>query len=143
MEFKTSLGIYIKSVSNQVIRFINHNSLDQSVDKSTNMQKIFCSFIMDNNPVYQKDLEVEFGIVPATASQILKKMEQEKLLNRVIDENDNRLKRLVLTKQGMEIAKMRGQELVDLDKAIIKNINKNDLKTFCKVLDQINQNVKF
>ncbi|WP_423363245.1 MarR family winged helix-turn-helix transcriptional regulator [Mycoplasma sp. P36-A1] len=140
--YSISAGIYIKKIGNQILRYINQNTLFSENPDATKMQMIFASYISNHNPCYQKDLEREFGIVAATASQILKHMENEKLLTRIPDENDARKKQLVLSDKGMEIGIKRNASIKQLDKAILKDIDSKKLDVFFEVLDQIKENVK-
>ncbi len=54
-------------------------------------------------PVYQKDIESNFGIARSTVTNILQLMEKKGYLTRTTDEHDARLKRLELTELGKKV----------------------------------------
>lgn len=54
-------------------------------------------------PVYQKDIESNFGIARSTVTNILQLMEKKGYLTRTNDEHDARLKRLELTELGKKV----------------------------------------
>ena len=47
------------------------------------------------HPVYQKDLEREFGLRPSTITEMLNALEQKALISRVSDEWDGRYKKIL------------------------------------------------
>ena len=49
----------------------------------------------ENHPVYQKEIEKEFGLRPPTATELLRTLEGKGLIVRVPEENDARYKRIV------------------------------------------------
>lgn len=51
------------------------------------------------HPVYQKDLEREFGLRPSTITEMLNALEQKELILRVSDEWDGRYKKLFLQRR--------------------------------------------
>lgn len=51
----------------------------------------------EERPVYQKDLEAEFGIARSTASRVLRLMEENGLIERRSVSGDARMKQVVLT----------------------------------------------
>lgn len=64
---------------------------------STNVHIIRYLRAHENEPVYQRDLEREFGITRSTASRVLSLMERKGLIVRAEARHDARLKQVTLT----------------------------------------------
>lgn len=72
----------------------------------------------ENHPVYQKDIEQEFGLRPSTATEVLNYLEEKELIRRVKDENDGRYKNWSLPRTRKKSGKFSGKKL-------------NGLKRYC------------
>lgn len=92
--------------------------------------------------VFQKDIEEEFGIRPSTATVLLKKMEADGLITRTATDYDGRLKRIEVTGKGLEYRKQVVKELDELEAALLKDIDKDDLEVFLRVISKMDDNIK-
>ena len=68
-------------------------------------------------------------------------MEKNNLIKREPVSYDARLKKLVLTKKALDIQNEINQEIKAHDKKLSKNISKDDLEIFFKVMKQIRKNL--
>ncbi len=92
----------VRAIHNQIKTVISRG--DPGTDKrpQSQLQGGILGYIYhhQDSPVYQKDLEREFGISGATASNTLQVMEKNGLVIRRIQEKDARLKRIQLTEEA-------------------------------------------
>ena len=94
------------------------------------------------NKVYQRDIGFALNLRRATLSEILKTMERNKLISRVPDKTDTRIKQIILSENTKEKFNAVKQTLDETEKALLKNINKKDLEIFLKVISQMQENLK-
>ena len=89
----------------------------------------------------QRDVEEEFGLSPATASGLLKQLEQSGLIRREPDERDGRCKRIVVDEaaQRWRGDVMRG--LDEMDNQLTRGIDPAELEVFFRVADKMLENM--
>ncbi len=91
--------------------------------------------------VYQKDIEEEYSIRPATASQLLKKMEQDGLIRRESVPHDNRLKKIIVTDKAKENQELVVKNILELENGLTCGIDSARLSVFFEVMDQMMENM--
>lgn len=96
----------------------------------------------EGKEVFQKDIENEFGITRSTVTGIIKLMEQKGFITRVSVPRDARLKQLVLTDMGRKYEEQMGSQMRQNNLHLQKNITKEEMEVFLRVIDKIKQNVK-
>ncbi len=92
--------------------------------------------------VHQKEVETSFRVPKSTIATILKKMEQDGVIVRVPEENDTRLKRVMLSEKGIAQHERVLEQFDRLEKEMCRDISEDDLKVFFKVSDQIIENLE-
>ncbi len=95
----------------------------------------------EDEEIYQKDLENIFKLSRATVSGVLQTMEKYQLIDRVIDSNDTRTKKIILNKKSKEIFEKHEKEFSNIEKIILKDINKEELENFLYVLRKMKDNL--
>ena len=89
----------------------------------------------------QKDIEEEYGLRPASASQLLQGMESAGLIRRETDPQDRRRKRLVITPQREESAAQMLADIERMEERLIEGIEPEKLEVFFEVMDKMLENV--
>ncbi|QQK08247.1 MarR family winged helix-turn-helix transcriptional regulator [Miniphocaeibacter halophilus] len=120
---------------------------DQMAEKYgvTGGQARILHFIVKNGKnyeVYQKEVEEEFNLRRSTVTGILQLIEEKDLITRTISEKDGRVKKIKLTKKGIELQKKISVEINNYEKILIDGIKKEDLEVLSKVLDKIMNNIE-
>ena len=92
--------------------------------------------------VFQKDLEAAFSISGATATNILKIMEKEGLINRIPMEKDARLKKLVLRGEASECAQKMKKEAEVVEEKILEGFETEEIDKLREYLGRIMKNVE-
>ena len=92
--------------------------------------------------IFQKDIERIFSIRRSTVSNMLKLMEKKGFISREPVEYDARLKRLVLTKQSMDIYNLVMEQINEKELILRRNIPEDELEIFFNVLSKIRENVE-
>lgn len=69
-------------------------------------QNSVLTFLAGNPNVTQKELSEGLGVMPASLSEVLMKLERKGLIARVKDENDRRFVRVCLTEEGEQVVRL-------------------------------------
>lgn len=94
-----------------------------------------------NRDIYQKDIEEEYGLRAATATQLLQGMEEAGLIRREVDEKDRRKKRIVVVEGKREVCRKMVAQISELETQMIENIEEEKLVVFFDVIEQMIANV--
>lgn len=91
--------------------------------------------------IYQKDVEHEFGLRPSTATQILQALEANRLICRISDESDARLKKIVFTPEAENIRELLKQEIEETEMLLLQNITPEEQKLFLSIANKMLKNI--
>ena len=107
------------------------------------MQRFTIGFLYHhkNEEIYQKDLETEFAISRATASNMLSVMERKGLIKRELVEHDARLKKLELTEQANKLHKQVEQDILEMEVLLTSGMTEDDKRRLHCYLDRMIQNL--
>lgn len=108
----------------------------------TQMQIIEYILEHEENDIYQKDLENILNLRRATVSGVLQTMEKNHLIERVINKEDTRTKKIILNRTTKKVFYKRLVKIDELEKKIVKNISEEDLTIFFKVILQMKKNIQ-
>lgn len=138
------IGMEIGKTSNLLKRNFSSNKVKQQIEEATGKNSWIIAFLAEHQDedVFQKDIERIFSIRRSTVSNILKLMEKKGYINREPVEYDARLKRLVLTKQAMDMYNLLMEQLNEKELILRKNISDEELETFFSILLKIQNNIK-
>ena len=95
-----------------------------------------------DRPLYQKDIEKEFGLRPSTATELLKTLENRKMIQRVSSEEDGRYKKIQFTEAAEDIRMALQQEIQKTEGLLVEGISREDLNTFMKVAEKMLENLE-
>ena len=95
-----------------------------------------------DRPLYQKDIEKEFGLRPSTATELLKTLESRKMIQRVSSEEDGRYKKIQFTEAGEDIRLALQQEIQKTEGLLVEGISREELNTFMKVAEKMLENLE-
>lgn len=140
-----NVGYKLRLLHNQLHNHIEHKKEQNEymIGDLTRMQRFTIGFLYHHNDreIYQKDLEAEFAISRATASNMLSVMERKGLLRRESVEHDARLKKLVLTEQAMQMHRQIKQDIKETEKLLTKGMTEDDKQRLHQYLDRMIQNM--
>lgn len=90
-----------------------------------------------NRPVYQRDIEEEYGLRAATASQMLQGMEDAGLIRREVDEHDRRKKRIVIPEEKRGVCETMIAQIAEMESQMIEGIELEKLAVFIEVTERM------
>lgn len=131
---------------------IIHNMIDKYFEKRcgratyklTRVQCATLHYLYDHREknVFQKDIESEFCISGATATNILKGLERQKLIMREPMPEDARLKKIVLLESGVACHKQAYRNMIHMEETLAAGFSEEDLETLRNMLDHIIANLE-
>ena len=126
-------GKVINKISNRLRR--RSVALQEKLGMSGAQGNILNYILVDGRkrPVYQKDIEKEFGLRPSTATEALKNLEAKGLICRISEKQDGRLKRIELTSQAEEIRHLIPSEIAESENLLLKGIPEEERRIFIEI----------
>lgn len=94
------------------------------------------------HPVYQKDLEREFGLRPSTITEMLNALEQKELILRVSDEWDGRYKKIVFTEKALAVKDRIREEVEETESCLLQGISTEEQKDFMRIAGMMLRNLE-
>lgn len=139
-----SIGYEIKTVDSLIARKGFRESKKHNSISITPLQMKIVVYLLDNinNDMYQKDIENIFQFRRSTISGILDTMEKNNILYRENSLKDKRSKRIILKEDVIKMVSDFKKNINEFEKQVIKDIPKDDLNIFFKVIDKIKSNLK-
>ena len=133
----------IKSLDIMILKKMQFDDKVEGRRIPTQTQMQIMEYILkhEDEEIYQKDLENIFHLSRSTVSSVLQTMEKYSLIDRFIDDKDTRTKRIILNKKAKEIFPNRKKKFEEIEKKLVKDIKKEELKIFCNVLKKMNKNI--
>ena len=126
-------GKVINKISNRQRR--RSVALQEKLGMSGAQGNILNYILVDGRkrPVYQKDIEKEFGLRPSTATEALKNLEAKGLICRISEKQDGRLKRIELTSKAEEIRHLITSEIAESENLLLKGITEEERRIFIEI----------
>lgn len=118
------------------------NAMNQNFsknDKYTPQQMMILAFIAKNPGSIQRDIVKIVGRKPATVSILLKNMEKDDLIERIIPGENNRSKTLYITQKGQALVDEFEKAKDITQKASIRNLSEKEQETLIFLLDKVNR----
>lgn len=134
------LGRDITKLSNQIKRSISTLSTKAGLSGAQG-QVLHYIIAQHQDDVFQKDIEEEFNLRPATASGLLKALEADNYIYRTSMAHDARLKKIVLTDKAKKVGDNANIDIINFEQRLINDITKEDLVIFKKVINQMKNNI--
>ena len=143
---KERINRKLKTISCLVKEEFNDSELVKSNPDITTVRGFVLGYINRHNQeqvnVYQKDIERDFRISKATASELLDSLEEQQLIKRVVDEQDKRKKRLELTEPSISLTNRIDNLIDEINEKMIQGFSKEEVLEFNQYLDRIIKNLE-
>ncbi len=139
MSFNRHAARYINNLSNKLRRRID--AFPSRAVFSGSQGKVLHFVLAQNHDVFQKDIEEEFGLRPPTATQLLKKMEQDGLIRREVMAEDGRLKRILVSEKALQYKDVVITDLINLEEELTKEIPQEEMDIFFRIIEKMMENV--
>lgn len=136
------IGGLIKIISNKLRRNAEGLKSIKELNELSGTNGYIIGFIgRSDKPIYQKDIEMEFGITRSTASKVLTLMEKKDLIKREKVDSDARLRQIVLTTKGMVLHSNVVTELDEFENRILNDFTTAEKEELNRLLCKIYKNL--
>jgi len=139
MKARTSAPRYINKLSNKIRREFDSRPLDRKISVAEG--RVLYFLLDQTEPVFQRDIEEEYSLRPPSASTLLKKMEQDGLIERKAIEGDGRYKRIIVTEKGLSYKDEVTEKIHMVEDIVTKGISKKDMEVFYRVVEKMLENM--
>ncbi len=136
------IGLEIRSASQKIKQNVEENRIKSGIDLTHIQARILLYISKQEKAVYQKDIEKLLHIRRSTATEILNILERDGYIIRTRASYDRRLKEIQITPSSLDIVSELDCHIDDLENSLKKDIKKEDLEIFYKVLDQVKKNIE-
>ena len=138
MEHAKLIGFEINAISNMLKR-----KAKKPATSLTKMQMWIIGYIYNktDGDAFQGDIERNFHITRATASDILKRMERDGLIVRTSSSQDARRKKITLTDAAVQIADSVRRDIDQKEYLMREGLSDEDLESFFRIMAKIKENL--
>ena len=144
MNNSISIGHELAYTNNLIARRIARGGNNKYAMNISPIQVRIVKYLVkqNNKAILQKDMEYIFNIRRSTVSGVIKTMEKNNIIIRENVKDDNKSKEIKLTNEVYLRANELVRKLRELDLELLKDVNKEDLEVFMRVLKNIQDNLK-
>lgn len=144
MLHKKMLGFEIRFINNLIKGVVARTHPVTGTRPNTQLQAGILGYLYHNDgqPVYQKNIEEEFNISGATATNTLRVMERNGLLTRSAVDKDGRLKRIVITEPAKEGHRLAEAHMELMEEEMQRGLSKEERKELIRLLDIVRGNLE-
>ena len=144
MNNSISVGHELAYTNNLIARRIARGGNNKYAMNISPIQVRIVKYLVKQNKkaILQKDMEYIFNIRRSTVSGVIKTMEKNNIIIRENVKDDNKSKEIKLTNEVYLRANELVRKLRELDLELLKDVNKEDLEVFMRVLKNIQDNLK-
>ena len=143
-EHKRRLAFTLRVIHNQIKAIIHKSSPQFEKGPQTQLQGGILGYLYHHqeNPVYQRDLEKEFRISRATATNTLQVMEKNGLIVRTAQDRDARLKRIVMTEDAWQHHRQIEEHMDMMDERMLQGLSAREVTELYRMLDMVFENLE-
>lgn len=130
------IAFVLRAIHNQIKMVIHKSAPRCDKNPKTQLQGGILGYLYHNQvrPVYQKDLEKEFRISRATATNTLQVMEREGLIVRKALDKDARLKRIQMTEESYQNHRQFEEHMRELNREMLEGMSETEVEELRRLL---------
>ena len=143
-EKSKSIAFTLRVIHNQIKAVIHKSFPRDGNAPQSQLQGGILGYLYHHldEPVYQRDLEKEFRISRATATNTLQVMEKNGLIVRKSQDKDARLKRIVMTESAREKHAKVEEHMRFMDKRMLQGMTEAEISEFYRLLGKLLDNLE-
>lgn len=138
------LGFEIRLINNLIKGVVSRTHPDTGVRPQTQLQAGILGYLYHKKeqPVYQKNIEEEFNISGATATNTLRVMERNGLLTRCAMDKDARLKRIMLTEPAKKGHRLAEAHMEMMEEKMMQGLEGAEREELLRLLAVVRENLE-
>ncbi|MDP4208304.1 MAG: MarR family transcriptional regulator [Bacteroidota bacterium] len=132
------LGLVIGSMMHEMFRVLKKRVNEQS-DVALTIEQFGLLYLTHKveQEAIQKDMAEIMGKDKSSILRMVDSLENKELVRRVVDKDDRRKNRLMVTKKGEKTLEQWLEIEVELDNELMEGIDQSDLDSFYKVINHL------
>ncbi len=137
------IGYAVKSLNHRIGHVMNNIPAIRENKNLTSIQVWILNFLFSNagKDLFQKDVEAEFKIRRSTATELMKTMEKNGLIERKPVDYDARLKKIVLTDYAEEIKKQLEEQMLRTENQLTEGFSEQEIDAFFEYVRRFQANL--
>lgn len=138
------LGFTLRVIQNKIKAIVCSSIPPSSKGPQSQLQGGILGFLYHHQqqPVYQRDIEREFRISGATATNTLQVMERNGLIVRKALDKDARLKRILMAEEAMQGHRRIEEEMDRMEQRITRGLSAEETAELHRMLDIVLDNLE-
>ncbi len=138
------IGKQLKRVSTMLSRRMQSVSRQNRPEEISGVFAWVIAFLLDNadRPIYQKDIEREFGLSRSAVSRALTQMEEKGLILRANSTSDCRLKQLLTTEKAKAVSQQLFFACQTVENELVKGFSPEELSELNGYLKRLEDNLR-
>lgn len=138
------VGHRLRVLNNMIRRHVDNSCTKKQIDDITGTNGWIIAYMARNSdhPVYQRDIEREFGITRSTTSKVIILMEKKGFIVRENATHDARLRELKLTERSLELVSMMDENAIRTEKKLTDSFTAEELDTLRGYIDRMVANME-
>ena len=142
MQHERYVGFEIKALSNLLKRRMMNPS-EHSQGMLTEIEGVLIGYLCHNKEqeIYQKDLEQIFCIRSSTASRLLKRLEDEGLIQRSLGVRDGRMKRITPTLRAQTLNDEAERRIAATEAVLTRGLSREEIDQFLSIAEKLKRNL--
>lgn len=135
-------GKIINRISNRLQRFSPNTQNKLGIGQSQANILRFLLVETTKRPIYQVDIEKEFGLRPPTVTETLKILEKKDLIQRKSDESDGRKKKIIVTEKTLSMNDGVKWQVEKSEEILLQGITKEEQQQFMNIAEKMLKNLE-
>lgn len=138
------LAFTLRVIQNQIKTIIRNTVPCSAKAPQSQLQGGILGYLYHHQeqPVYQRDIEKEFRISRATATNTLQVMEKNGLIVRKALDRDARLKRILMTEEAMQGHRQVEERMEMMEQRMIQGLSASEVAELHRMLDIVLKNLE-
>lgn len=144
MEQERRLAFTLRVIHNKIKYIIRKSSPGDGKAPGTQLQGGILGYLYHHQeqPVYQKDIEKEFRISRATATNTLQVMERNGFIVRKALDKDARLKRIQMTEEALQKHRLVEEHIDMMNRRMLQGLTEQETEELYRLLDIVMKNLE-
>lgn len=132
----------IKMLEKEMARAFFHDFNENAFPPTPTQMQIIAYILKHRKDIiYQRDLEKMLNLRRATVSGVLKTMEKNHVIKRVVDEKDTRQKQIMIEPEMEKMFVLHLQKIEAMERQLTKNVTKEEQRIFIEIIHKMQENL--
>jgi len=121
---------------------VRSGDMDNQPTGTQEMFLVYMSMLDGKQDILQKNIETWFHIRRSTATEILKRMEQKGLIERMPASHDKRAKKIILTDKARKLHAENWNRILATEEKLVRNFSAEEIHTFLRLIEKLQNNIE-